>query len=185
MRKRRRAVTPCQQQYAARKLAVNLGRNPDVRRSHRIACYLAHDGEISLEYFIQYARRTGKKLYLPILDRLYQTRLWFAPFVASTSMSRNCFGIREPAHSARHRLMAKDLDLILMPLVSFDTLGNRLGMGGGYYDKTLSFLVRREYWVRPKLIGVAYEFQKSDRLPARPWDVRLHEVVTDHTSYRW
>ena len=66
-----------------------------------------------------------------------------------------------------------------MPLVAFDMRGNRLGMGGGYYDRTFAYLLNRRRWRRPILIGVAYEFQGVDSLTTRPWDIPLHGVATE------
>ena len=77
------------------------------------------------------------------------------------------------------------LDLILLPLVGFDLKGNRLGMGGGYYDRTLSYLRHRRFWIKPRLVGVAHECQKVDSLIARPWDIPLDAVVTETAFYRF
>jgi 5-formyltetrahydrofolate cyclo-ligase len=71
------------------------------------------------------------------------------------------------------------LDLILTPLVAFDDQGNRLGMGGGFYDRTLAYLGRRKHWKKPRLIGTAHAFQQVARLPHESWDVPLHGVVTE------
>jgi len=183
MRKQRRSVPQNQRVHASRMLATQLKRQAIVQRSESIACYLAQDGEISLDFFISDARKMGKKIYLPIIDRLYQTHLWFAPYTTNALMDRNCFGIGEPVHHSSQRLRARNLDLILLPLVAFDSFGNRLGMGGGFYDKTLAYLLRRDHWLRPRLIGIAYDFQRLPRLPERPWDVRLHQIVTERHCY--
>jgi len=71
------------------------------------------------------------------------------------------------------------LDIALVPLVAFDDYGRRLGMGGGYYDRTFAYLRHREHWRRPKLIGVAFEFQRVAELPAQPWDVPLDGIITE------
>jgi 5-formyltetrahydrofolate cyclo-ligase len=75
------------------------------------------------------------------------------------------------------------LDLVLTPLVAFDAQGHRLGMGGGFYDRSFAYLLRHSRWLRPRLIGLAYDFQRQTRLPHQPWDVPLHAIATDHRLY--
>jgi len=74
---------------------------------------------------------------------------------------------------------ARWLHVLIVPLVGFDDNGNRLGMGGGYYDATLSFLRRRRIWRKPFLIGLAYECQRAARIPSETWDIRLDAVLTE------
>ena len=69
-----------------------------------------------------------------------------------------------------------------MPLVGFDNKGNRLGMGGGFYDRTLANLDRLSY--RPLLIGVAHDCQQADALPVMQWDIPLNAIVTPTQTIR-
>jgi 5-formyltetrahydrofolate cyclo-ligase len=78
---------------------------------------------------------------------------------------------------------AQQLDLVLLPLVGFDESGNRLGMGGGFYDHSLSFLRNRKIWRKPNLVGIAHDFQRVDSLEAKPWDMPLEAVITDRAVY--
>jgi 5-formyltetrahydrofolate cyclo-ligase len=70
-----------------------------------------------------------------------------------------------------------------MPLVAFDPSGNRLGMGGGFYDRTFSYLRNRKFWTKPLLIGIAYEFQRLDSLTPSPWDVPLQAIATEKSLH--
>ena len=79
--------------------------------------------------------------------------------------------------------MARQLDVVIAPLVAFDESLNRLGMGGGYYDRTFAFRKRARVLRRPVLIGVAYSFQRVDRLQPENWDVPLDVVITEKESY--
>jgi 5-formyltetrahydrofolate cyclo-ligase len=99
--------------------------------------------------------------------------LRFAPWPAGAALRRNRYGITEP-RGIRHHLAAARLDLVIMPLVAFDADGNRLGMGGGYYDRALA---RRNH--RRILVGVAFSVQQSPAVPALPWDVPLDIVITE------
>jgi len=96
----------------------------------------------------------------------------------------NRFGIPEPPLKHRHIRMPWGLELILLPLVAFDSDCNRLGMGGGFYDRTLAYLRHRCCWRRPRLIGVAHECQRVEGLPVNEWDVALDAVITERRVYR-
>jgi 5-formyltetrahydrofolate cyclo-ligase len=104
--------------------------------------------------------------------------------VAAEGATRaNHLGIDEPAGACE--IGARWLDLVFLPLVGFDSHGMRLGMGGGYYDRTFAFLNLRTAWRAPRLVGIAYEFQHIDRIEPAPHDVRLDAVVTeDGLSYK-
>ena len=145
-----------------------------------MACYLANDGELDPAPLVRRLRSSGREIYLPVLDG---PLLRFAPWTEGEPLRRNRFGIPEPA--TRHRARsALRLDVILVPLVVFDDAGNRLGMGGGFYDRTFARLQDRRAWRRPRLVGVAYGFQRVETLSARSWDVRLCGVVTERGYQR-
>jgi len=183
LRARRRALAAPEQERAARALAARLKSARLFRVSARIAFYLPNDGEIDPGPLVECARDMNKTCFLPILSRLRHDRLWFAPYEPGTLLARNRFGIPEPVVPARHWVRAQELDLILLPLVAFDTRGNRLGMGGGFYDKSLAFLGTRERWRKPHLIGLAHEFQLVAKLEPFPWDVPLQAVVTNQSIH--
>jgi 5-formyltetrahydrofolate cyclo-ligase len=185
MRARRRALTRSEQTRAARRLAAQVNASRLYRVSHRIALYLPNDGEIDPRLLIERIWSAHKRCYLPILSRLKHDRLWFAPYRPETALAPNRFGIPEPLVPARAWVRAAELDLILMPLVAFDGAGNRLGMGGGFYDKSLAFLRGRGRWHKPQLLGLAHDFQRVERLATFDWDVPLQAVVTDRALYRF
>jgi len=183
LRARRRALSADEQRQAARRLAVNLTGTRLFLTSRRVACYLPNDGEIDSAPVIEHIRRLRKILYLPVLSRLSHDRLWFAEAGPKTKLVSNRFGIPEPVVRSRDLVRAQELDLILMPLVGFDDKGNRLGMGGGFYDRSLEFLRHRNHWRKPHLLGIAYDFQRVNGLVADPWDVPLQGVITDQAVY--
>nr|VFJ61477.1 MAG: 5-formyltetrahydrofolate cyclo-ligase [Candidatus Kentron sp. FM]VFJ73778.1 MAG: 5-formyltetrahydrofolate cyclo-ligase [Candidatus Kentron sp. FM]VFK18419.1 MAG: 5-formyltetrahydrofolate cyclo-ligase [Candidatus Kentron sp. FM] len=160
----------------ARRLATNLADSPLFRRSRRIACFFPQDGEIDLARLFPRLFSMGKDAYLPVL---HGKKLWFLPFDANTPLTRNKYGIPEPKLAPHLRCAPQGLDLVLAPLVAFDPAGHRLGMGGGYYDRTFAYLLHRRVFTKPVLIGVAYGFQQVAALPANPWDVPLDGVVTE------
>jgi 5-formyltetrahydrofolate cyclo-ligase len=183
LRARRNALAPPDQARAARELAARLVAMRLVRVSRRIALYLPNDGEIDPQPLMQRLWRMRKTCFLPILSRLTHDRLWFAPYTPDTPLALNRFAIREPQVPARAWVRAQELDLVLLPLVAFDARGNRLGMGGGFYDKSLAFLRGRRLWRKPQLIGLAYDFQRVAELTACAWDVPLQAAATERAIY--
>ena len=184
LRRKRQSLSFEQQQQASEQLALNLLKHPDLHRARHIGIYLANDGEIDPHLYIDLARRKGIHFYLPILHPVYPGKLVFSPYFDGIRLSANRFGIPEPPFPRSRRRPAWALDAVLFPLVGFDENGGRLGMGGGFYDRTFAFS-RIRPGMAPKLIGLAHDFQKVRELPIEPWDVPLHGVVTDKRRYRF
>lgn len=182
LRDRRNALTLQQQQDAADNLAVNLLGHPDLRRARHIAVYLPNDGEIDPSVYVSLARQRGLQFYLPVLHPIHAGRLVFSPFTDTTPLTPNRFGIPEPAFKGGLKRPPWAMDAVLFPLVGFDETGGRLGMGGGFYDRTFAF-TRHRPRLAPKLIGLAHECQKVSELPTESWDVPLHSIVTDQRRY--
>lgn len=128
---------------------------------------------------LEQAARGGKRCYLPILHPFLHGRLLFAQWQPGDRLAKNRFGIPEPILRGARLLPARRLDLVITPLLAFDAQCHRIGMGGGYYDRSFGFLHRRSHWCRPRLIGLAYAFQQVPPITPSPWDVRLDKVVTD------
>jgi 5-formyltetrahydrofolate cyclo-ligase len=181
IRARRRALSERERRRRADALCRRLFRRPLFLNSRRIAVYLPADGEIDTGRIIQRAWDLGKQVYLPVLVPYLHNRLWFARYEPETRLVVNRFGIPEPEVVHKQRIKAQALDLVLTPLVGFDKKGNRLGMGGGFYDRSFEFLLRRRAWRKPRLVGLAYKFQRLKKLSAQEWDVPLTAVVTDKT----
>ena len=179
MRTRRRILSDSDRRHRSQAIIGNLKRSRLFCCATRIACYLPNDGEANLTPLIRQLNGWRKQCFLPVLDTLRPRRLWFAPYDCGDRLIDNRYGIPEPALAAREYVAAWHLDLILVPLVAFDEGANRLGMGGGYYDRTLAFRRRRTHWHRPRLLGIAFECQRVDTLPVRPWDIPLNGVVTE------
>lgn len=181
MRAARRALSPKQQRDHSLALAQRLVRWLPFMKAQRIALYLSNDGEIDLAPVVEHARHTGKQVYLPVLHPFGGNKLWFSEWRQGDNLCLNRFAIAEPVVRLRKPLPATHLDMILMPLVAFDERCMRLGMGGGYYDRSLSFRHRHPSVKRPMLVGVAHELQRVDALPAQSWDVVIDAVVTERS----
>ncbi len=125
----------------------------------------------------------GKQCYLPVLHPVARGRLWFARWQPGDVLHPNRYGIPEPSWKTHTLASAWALDMIILPLVAFDARCNRMGMGGGYYDRSLAWRLRRGIWKGPMLIGYAYEAQKLGQIHVAPWDVPLDAVVTESALY--
>ena len=187
IRQQRRALSDTEREQASFLLCERIASSKAFKQSKHIAFYLTNDGEIDLGLLIEHAWQQGKKCYLPVLAKPNtpnMQRLWFIPYTPRTKLKNNRFGIQEPIHSYKARSRKTlSLDLILMPLVAFDLEGNRVGMGGGFYDRTLAFLRQKKFWHKPNLLGVAYDFQKHEQLEANFWDIPVQAIATDKYLY--
>ena len=133
----------------------------------RVAAYVASNGEPNLTHWMKH---TSSRIFLP---RVEGESMSFHAWHPETPLHPNRWGIGEP-NAESPQAIAKDLQVVLLPLVAFDHQGHRLGMGGGYYDR---FLAAKE--THPKRIGVAFDCQAHQNLPAQPWDIPLEAVVTE------
>ena len=149
LRKARRELSPCAQRLAARGLYQQLAQHPLFRRAKHIALYLPTDGEIDPRLLLREAQRRGKTTYLPVLSAWPRTKMVFQRLSPGEKLRPNRYRILEPRinHARQRKVWA--LDLVLLPLVGFDETGGRLGMGGGFYDRSLAYQARRQSWRKP------------------------------------
>ncbi|MCB1676108.1 MAG: 5-formyltetrahydrofolate cyclo-ligase [Halioglobus sp.] len=176
LRARRRALSLEQQSGAARALLTSITRLPGWPEAQRLAVYMAADGEIGTGPLADLARSLHKQLLLPVL--VSEKRLVFVEWHRDDTLCGNQFGIPEPPRANRHRAVS-ELDIIFMPLVGWDREGGRLGMGGGYYDRTLAGLAGEVL-----LVGLAHSFQEMNPMTRETWDIPLDFVATDTGLHR-
>ncbi len=174
IRLKRKQITNQQQQQAAQQLVQQLTKLPEVINAQHIGIYLSNDGELETRLFIQWCWQQNKQTYLPVLHPFSKGHLLFFYYNQATAMQHNKFGIAEPKLDLTNLCLLTNLDLLFMPLVAFDNKGNRLGMGGGFYDRTLSTHQQN----KPLLIGLAHDCQQVKQIPAEHWDIPLNKIVT-------
>jgi 5-formyltetrahydrofolate cyclo-ligase len=172
LRERRRQLPPAARIAAAETLSARLLSLPFAPNAGHVAGYWAMDGEIALHVW-QLRLPPDVRYCLPVLGDDH--RLRFAPWRPGEALVANRFGIPEPAET--EALPAEAMAMIVLPLVGFDSAGQRLGMGGGWYDRTLAF--RRDRHAPPWLVGAGFDVQHIETLPAEPWDVPLDAVCTE------
>jgi 5-formyltetrahydrofolate cyclo-ligase len=183
MRLLRAGLAPHDQQQAARSFARQAQRTRLLRPGLKVAAYVAVRNEADLAPLIARALRLKCQVYLPRVVNLKAGRMEFLRFEGLRHLRRNALGLLEPESSAP-RIAPRELDLVFVPLAAFDSHGNRLGTGGGFYDRHFAFLGSRRHWRRPRLIGVAYEIQRVPSVPTEPWDIVMDAVMTERRLYR-
>lgn len=163
------------QRHMSNKICNRIRAMNQYRYAKHIALYHALNGEVDLSSLWRSAPLHGKFCYFPVIND--DCTLSFLPATPASSFRLNRYGILEPEADPIHTIKPEAIDLILTPLVAFDSQGTRLGMGKGFYDRTLAHQ-------RPKLlVGVAYEFQHQPFIEPQPWDVRLDAIATETTIY--
>ncbi len=181
VRQRRRALTPEQQGRFGQQAAARMLSFPPVVMAHTVAVFLSFDGELDTQPLIEQLWRAGKRVYLPVLHPFSPSNLLFLHYHPQSKLVTNRLKIQEPRLDVRDVLPLSKLDVLVTPLVAFDEDGQRLGMGGGFYDRTL------QNWQQHKIlpVGYAHDCQLVEKLPAEKWDIPLPAVVTPSKIWEW
>lgn len=181
IRQRRRSLSAPFQEQASRSLVDQLTPFIEKERPQSIAIYLSNDGELSTQPLINYCWQQNIDVYLPVLHPFSKGHLLFLHYVQMTPMTSNRYGIAEPQLDVKLVCPAKQIDMIFTPLVAFDKCGARLGMGGGFYDRTLTQLVNSQ--AKTQVIGLAHDCQCVDKIPTEAWDMPLDQIFTPTKHY--
>jgi len=180
LREARRAIPAQQRITAAERLAAHLLSLPFAPRTGHVGGYWAMDGEIALHAW-QLRLPPEVHYCLPVLHD--DGRLRFARFSPGTTLRNNRFGIPEPDVPNGELLPAQALDMVVLPLLGFDTDGNRLGMGGGWYDRSFAF--RHSCPAPPWLVGAGFARQQiTQGLKPEPWDVPLDAICCEERFWQ-
>ena len=171
MRAQRRAIPKQSAQQSAERLCQQIKSLFSLQQPKRIALYQAHDGEIDLLPTLQWLLQQNCHCYLPVVHPVRSGYLWFAPYQASDS-SCNLFGTIEPAYTPQDIVAPWEVDWVLVPLVALDPDRYRLGMGGGFYDRSFAYN-------QPTMLGCAYALQCVPQVPRAAWDIQLDYIVTE------
>jgi 5-formyltetrahydrofolate cyclo-ligase len=181
LRRQRRQLSPSSRRQAGHAVVRHLQRQPEWRQAKQIGIYLDDFGEIPTRAIIHAAQVQHKTVYLPLI-RAFDQRLVFVPIARQHwqqgRMARHRLGMLQPRH--QRGIAVTRLDLLVMPLVAVDAQGMRLGMGGGFYDRTLAHAPHHPY-----RLGLAYDFQQVEQLQTADWDQPLHGLCTPSHYVRY
>lgn len=183
VRNTRRDLSGQQQHDDAKKLFARLIKHEKTIAAHKVAISLAHDGEIDTLAFIKWCWKNNKEVYLPVVHPFSKGHLLFLAYKEDSEMVLNRYGIYEPKLIQLDACPVDQLDIIFTPLVAFDLQGNRIGMGGGYYDRTLAPWFKNK--TGPYPIGLAHDCQQLTSIPTLQWDVPLPEIITPNKHLKW
>ncbi|MCK6264743.1 5-formyltetrahydrofolate cyclo-ligase [Vibrio sp. ZSDE26] len=183
IREKRNQLLSDTQHQAGLDLIEQFSTLAELSNSTHIALYLSTDGEINTTPLIEWLWSQGKSVYIPVLHPFSKGHLLFLHYTPTTPMTLNKYQILEPQLNQTLIKPVLELDLICTPLVAFDSTGQRLGMGGGYYDRTLSSWFKSKQGAKP--IGLAHDCQHVDSLPSAAWDVPLPKIVTPSKVWQW
>ena len=190
IRHARRQLSRSEQSYAAQQLVSQVTALPHLAQANAVALYMANDGELDPQPLINWYWAQGAQVYLPVLHPFCAGHLLFLRYLPDTLMHVNAFGMLEPKLDVRLVVPKQQLDIIYTPLVAFDDQGNRLGMGGGFYDRTLSTGQIGACGLSctslaPHPVGLAHDCQQVTTLPVASWDVPLPERLTPTQHFLW
>lgn len=152
-----------------------------LRPGKRIGAYIATGSELDIMPLIERALAHRCEVALPVLP-LRGRKMLFSILSDRGSWYLNRYRIPEFAGSHRR---ARELDILLVPLLGVDVHGYRLGQGGGFYDTTLDYVRLYKKWRRPLLVGVAFDCQRVAEVPREAWDVRLDYLLTESGLHRF
>lgn len=175
LRQRRQALTAAYRDAAADLLASRIVELDGWQKARSVGGYWPNDGEMDPRPLLQLARNAGKRVCLPVLAE--GNTLTFREWDMGAELVGNRFGIPEPP-AATPDMPLTELDIVLMPLVGWSRDGTRLGMGGGFYDRSLA---GNHDTIR---VGLAFDCQEADTLQAAAWDVPLDYVLTETALHR-
>ncbi len=173
LRQQRRDIPAAQRIAAAETLAENLLALPFADVSGPVGGYWAMDGEIALHRW-QMQLPPQQTYCLPVL---HGKLLRFAPWRPGQALVSNRYGIPEPDVDPARALLPEQMALVVAPLVGFDPHCRRLGMGGGWYDRSFAFRQRQP--APPWLVGVGFSAQQVPSLPVEDWDVAVDAICTE------
>lgn len=174
-RRRRRALAPAELQTAERAVVAHVHGFAPYRAADAILGYVANDGEMPTAMLLALAQRDGKAVFLP---RVEGTDMAFARYDEGAPLVRGRFDIPEPTGAELNLPRFRNVTAFV-PVVAYDAAGGRLGRGAGFYDRALRAL-RGSVCI----VGLAYSWQASPRLPLDSWDIPLDFVITEEGILR-
>ena len=143
---------------------------PHYLAAHSVALYSPIQNEVDTRELQEHALRTGKFLYYPRMNSTEEP--WLYRVFSPVQLAAGRLGVLEPDSCRPMIEMDQESLVVFVPGVVFDFCGNRLGRGGGWYDRLLARL-------SGIFIGLAYEFQLVERLAAEKWDRKVHYIITE------
>ena len=159
-------------------ITERLAQLPGYRQANIVLGYMNFGAEFASELWVSQALAEGKRLALPKVNHhTNQLDLYWVEDL-ETQLESGLWGIREPVVERCERLNAlNEVEFALLPGVAFTRSGDRLGYGGGFYDKLLAHMAQR-----PVLAAATFAVQIVEHLPQEATDVRVEWIVTEQET---
>jgi len=169
--KKRKNMNCDEKRLADRKIFERLSSHPEVKAAKRIMVYVSAPEETDTGNFINFLLNRNKEVYVPVIE---ENSIKAARITSLGNLEKGSLNIYEPKKDEREYIPSDNLDLVIVPGVSFTQKGDRLGRGAGFYDKFL-----KEVGKRTRIIGLCYKNQIMEELPTEPHDIKVDEVITE------
>ena len=177
MLKKREAISPPERQSKSRQASQLLLGLDQFRQARTVLVYLPVKQELDTIPIINKSWQLQKEVVVPVCQPSRQ--LLLSRLYSLDELGEGTYGIPEPLDRYIRPVQAEEADLAILPGVAFDLAGNRLGFGGGYFDRFLP-LLRADC---PR-VALAYEFQIVEALPVQEHDIRMDLIVTESRIIR-
>lgn len=172
MRDIRKSINPSDKKLWDEKIFRNIISTDLYRNSDTILCYISTETEVDTRILIEYALKDGKKIAVPRCND--DNTMTFFEISSLNSLERSAFGIDEPSEKIHRKIKESEIEnaLCIVPALSFDKYGMRIGYGGGYYDRFL-----QKYNI--STIGICYDLCISEKIDSQVHDVRIKNIITE------
>ncbi len=145
-----------------------------------VMIYMDYDNEVKTQPIIDFCLQNGKDVIVPVVNSDGKT-LTLVQIDQNSKFTKSTLGIMEPVISSENTRSLYDVDLVLAPGVAFDLEGNRIGYGGGYYDRLLDEHRAIRHLI--KVYALAFECQLVDAIAADSTDQKVDGIITEKGIY--
>lgn len=173
LKQARRSLSPEQRAEKSAQAVERLAASEAFRSAKTVMLYDHVGAELSLDSLLTHPAAAGKRFCYPLCT----SRTEMIAMIPG-AWQPGAYGIREPVREQSEEIPPEALDLVVCPGTGFDPACNRMGMGGGYYDR---YLPRCK---NARIVMVAFEAQKVPALPVDPWDLPVEQVFTEDAVYQ-
>ena len=171
----RRKLTDNYRQRASNRMLTVFCALPDFKEPRKVLCYASMADEVQIRPLMEKWLSLGVTVALPHITGKGQMEA--VSFTDFDSLVEGEYGILTPDLEKGEIIPPDELDLIIVPGIAYDTRGDRLGMGGGFYD---AYLARA---TKAKRIALAFSCQLVAKIPMEAHDVLVHKIITEQGIY--
>ena len=176
---KRRALSDQERRGKSLAIQERLLRRKEFEQGRMIHLFLSFRGEVMTDGIVKQALALGKRVVVPVVSREEEGLIFSELMQYPEEVEPGTLGIPEPKKEFIRKVDISSVDLFVLPGLAFDFHGNRLGYGGGYYDRILGRAAQRRVSGKVPLIALAFELQLVDCIPSSVHDVQVHKIVTE------